>query len=263
MFLFTISYLVASFLVISQLSYTGQAVFPTLTQYWWFIYGSVPFSPEANKWSLGVGFLVLVFSLFGCYQLKNIYKRISSPEILFYIFFIFSFSLETFRIWSAFLLLKNFHYSYSLGVVFSRVVYLGRFFGLLSLLMSSLYSFDINYHKYNLILLIIFLIAFTLAFVAPFDSSIVLSNFLFKLGDEIGIALISMSLALFALVTFLVAGFKKNNNDYILIAIATLIILIGRELLLFSLTPLVIILGVFAFIAGLFMFRYFVDKPFF
>lgn len=223
---------------------------------WWFTYEFLS-SQYIHIWAFLSIFLILVFILISGIMLRILFKKTASPELFFYTIFLFSFSFESFRI------LNIFFYFYQTPLYFcifnSRLVYFGRIFGILSIFCSSLYAVEIKYQKFNILISVSILLALILAYSLPMDSTILLTNFLYRLGDEVGIFFLNYAFVFFIILNFLIAAIKRQKR-FFYIVLAVFIVLSGRELLFFIANPAMIIINLFLIAGGTILFSRQIDK---
>jgi hypothetical protein len=217
-------------------------------QLFWFYYAP---SAEASIWDEAGIVLIYLISFIAFFRLKLLFQKTGSSELFFLEFFIFSLLFEAFKCGS--FVVDYLQWPPVLKIFFVRTVYFGRFFGLLAIFFSSLYAMQLDYQKYNILIGIIALVAFALSISISFDMDNLLSNGLFKLGDEQGLFIMMTALKLFSILTFVVAAFKR---DLALLISASCFLLIGRELLLFTPGPVFIIMGGLFLISGIVLANY-------
>ncbi|MBN1697164.1 MAG: hypothetical protein JW881_06600 [Spirochaetales bacterium] len=229
-------------------------------QYWWFMYEGV----HQNNYHyvfviIGLS-LLLVFSFSMSIIFRSLFKRIASAEVFFFSLFICSLSIESLRLLSLFFhLVWNFNLT---GLITSRIVYFGRFFGLLCFFFSSLYSIEVKYQKYGNLLGGAVILSIIIAYIVPFDTSEFLSTFLYKLGDESGVCMIYSGLSIIIVINFIVATIIRQKR-FLGIVVASLLILAGYTALLFISGPLPLVLEFLALLGGTILFYVQMGKIYF
>jgi hypothetical protein len=219
---------------------------------WWL------FHPGERKpgwlyiWYLAGLFALLLICLVSSFVLTRIYRRTASAEIFFFLFFLYSISFEAIWLWNAIAIVKS--APIFLGITLSKVVHFGRFFGLISLLFSSLYAIEISYQKFPILMLSPILVALALTYVLPIDSSVLMTSFLYKLGDEKSHWIVTLALEVVTVLNYLIAAYRREKNQFVWIATGVFLILLGRELLSFMLGPLTIVLSLVLAVAGIWLF---------
>jgi len=213
----------------------------------WFIYSK---NIDSFVWSQ-LGIVILLILGFCLYiRFKMLFRKTGSAEIFFFEIFLFTFLFEAFR--QVILLLYTYNLPVEFSIFFMRIIYFGRFSGLLAFLVSSLFALDIKYQKYEILIGIISLTSLGFAISIPIESQAILYSGLFKLGDEQGIFIICLTLKAFIVLNFLIASLKRR---YLMIALASFFIILGREFLIFSSSIPLLILGTCIFMAGIFIFH--------
>jgi hypothetical protein len=139
-------------------------------------------------------------------------------------------------------------------VVITRLVLFSRFFGLLCLLVASLYAVGMKYVQYPVLIGGMAVLAFALAGVLPLDTSLYEPTFLYKLGDRQGYLFVRLILALLLVVNFVVAARVRRTRRFAVAALAAFLLFAGRELLQYGIAPLPIVLGAAALIVGFVVF---------
>ena len=191
---------------------------------------------------------LLVFAFIANLGVRKLYRRTDSAELLFLMLFCLSLCLEAWRLGN--LIFPAFGLSQYLNVVITRLVLFSRFFGLLCLLVASLYAVGMKYVQYPVLIGGMAVLAFALAGVLPLDTSLYEPTFLYKLGDRRGFLFVRMILALLMVVNFVVAARVRRNRRFAIAALAAFLLFAGRELLQYGIAPVPILLGTAALIVG-------------
>jgi hypothetical protein len=126
--------------------------------------------------------------------------------------------------------------------------------------MASLCAVEVRYQRFGLLLLAAMLLALMLAYSIPLDSSILLANFLLKLGDEPAVLFAVMAMVLFSLINFFLAAYRRKNRRYLLVALAVAVVLGARDFYLFTASPVRIIVGMVLVPVGVLFFVRQVDR---
>ncbi len=212
----------------------------------WFIYNNPAGNSLWNELSI-VLFYLIGFVAF--LRFKVLFRKTGSSELFFASIFIFSLLFEVFRFGDFFV--RFLGWPQTVSLFFAKSVYFGRILGLLALFFSSLYILQMNYQKYNILVGIIALVSFALTMYVSFDTQTVLTDGLFKLGDEQGLFILLTSLKLLTIVNFVVAGLRR---DAMMLLPAVVLFIVGRELMLFTPGPITLTLGCISLIAGIVLF---------
>jgi hypothetical protein len=195
---------------------------------------------------------LLLFAVLANLGVRTLYRRTDSAELLFIMLFCLSLFLEVWRLGN--LIFQAFGLPQYLNVVVTRVVLFSRFFGLLCLLVSSLYAVAMKYTQYSVLIGGMAVLAFTLAGILPLDTSLYEATFLYKLGDRQGYFFVRLILAALMVINFFVAARLRRSRRFAVAAVAGLFLFVGRELLQYGIAPLPIVLGTALLIVGFVIF---------
>lgn len=195
---------------------------------------------------------LLVFAVLANLGVSTLYRRTDSAELLFLMLFCLSICLEAWRLGN--LVFHALGLSQYLSVVITRLVLFSRFFGLLCLLVASLYAVGMKYVQYPVLIGGMAVLAFSLAAVLPLDTSLYEPTFLYKLGDRQGYLFVRLILALLTVINFVVAARVHRSRRFAVAAAAAFLLFAGRELLQYGIAPLPMVLGTAALIAGFVVF---------
>ncbi len=235
------------FIVIVFLLFTRQPLFEmsknAQAHLFWFIYEH---NAPVSLWDELSIVIIYLISFITFFRFKLLFKKTGSSELFFLNIFIFSLLFEVFKCGSFFV--AYFNWPDAINIFFIRTVYFGRFLGLFAIFFSSLYAFQLDYQKYNILIGIIALVSFALAISVSFETDTLLSNGLFRLGDEQGLFIMMSALKLFSIITFVVAALKR---DVVMLIPAVSFLLIGRELLLFAPGLIFLVLGSVLLLSGI------------
>lgn len=179
--------------------------------------------------------LLVVYSVAGGILLHTFFRKTVSSEMFFFTFFVISMSLEAARIADLLIVAQNAPAYYE--VVVTRAVYFGRFLGVFCLFTSGLYATGIDYQRFEIVLGISLLLAFTLAFSIPVTSVAGAPTLVNRLGSRSQLLSVFFALELFSVLNFLLASFLKRNRDYIWMAAGLFLVIVGKDLLFFLVSP--------------------------
>jgi len=195
---------------------------------------------------------LLAFSLIANLGVRSLYSRTYSPEMLFVMVFAASLSLEAWRL--AIVLAQAWHLGPPLAALLTRLVLLGRFFALLCLLSSSLYAVGMRFSQYGMLIGGMLLVAFSLAWLLPLDTTVVEWDLLYRVGDRRGYLFLRVILGLLVAVNFLVAVRLRRSWRFLLVALAAALLLLGKELATHAAAPLPAAVGLVSLVAGFVLF---------
>jgi hypothetical protein len=194
----------------------------------------------------------LLFAVLANLGVRKLYRRTDSAELLFLMLFCLSLCLEAWRLGN--LVFPTLGLSQYLNVVVTRLVLFSRFFGLLCLLVASLYAVGMKYVQYPVLIGGMAVLAFALAGVLPLDTSLYEPTFLYKLGDRQGYLFVRLILGLLTVINFVVAARTRRSRRFAVAAAAALLLFVGREMLQYGFAPLPVVLGTAALIVGFVIF---------
>jgi hypothetical protein len=203
-------------------------------------------------WSLaGIGSTAL-FSVVGGFGFRRLFRRTSSLEIFFFLTFIVTLSFDGLRILNLLFIMENLSPYY--GTFVTRIIYFGYFLGLISLFASSLYSGNEQYQKMGMVVGLILLFSLALAYTLPVDSTVFHRSLLYRVGGEQYILLVRIGLEILALIGFGRSAFLSGAREQWIICGSIGMVIIGRELLFFLYSPLLIGAGFLLLTGGTFLF---------
>jgi len=197
-------------------------------------------------------FALLVFSLASLAGTRNLLQKTAAPELFFLMLFFLSLTAEHLR--AGILLLQLRAFPARFAVTLTRAVYMGRLFGLLCLLVSSLYAVGFKYSHYSTLIGFLVLLAFTLASILPIDSTRLEPDLLYRLGDPKVYLFVNYVLGFLMLLSFLVARQTRGSRRFLTVALAALLVFLGKELLSRSLSPWSAAGGVLCLVGGTVLF---------
>jgi hypothetical protein len=216
---------------------------------WWFRYREAVSDKEPVAiWRLGAALLCAGLSLFAAFRARSLFRKSSSPVLPFLMLSLFSLGLECLRGGSA--LLFSADSSIALSIVLTRIIYWGRFVGLLGFLIAGLFCIEMKYRKFTFLIGGAFLVGFAMAAYIPMDRTLFLSQLTWKLGDEQGVWFVSMVIAILAVGTSALAAFARHTPRFLWLSAGFLLLLCSRELLFFGTNPAILALGLAAEAGG-------------
>ncbi|MDR0707687.1 MAG: hypothetical protein LBF60_07420 [Treponema sp.] len=182
-----------------------------------------------------------VYALAAIIHIYRFFEKTESPEILYFGFFVLSFSFEACRVMIPFANVKELSSIY-IGAA-GRMLFFGRHLGVFSLLAASVYAtgFNAQEQKYTIIILVSVSVIFAVE--APIDgfswnTALNVTNGYSKLFKPI-----EMSVAAITLTSFLISALTRGSAMYLFISAGVLLAFIGRSFLLNADTWVAPILG--------------------
>lgn len=219
---------------------------------WWFIYrGMSDSSTEtlaAAPWRIGAAIAASVLALLAVLRARTIYRRSPSPIIPFLMMFLLALGLECLRAGTALLVATD--SPISLSVFLTRVIYWGRFVGLLGVLLAGLYGLELRYTKVMVLGGLVLLVSFAMAAYIPVDRTVFLAQLTWKLGDEQSVWFLNLALAALALLTGVAAALVHKGRRTALLAAGVALLLIAREAEFFAVQPVPLAAGLAAQVLG-------------
>jgi len=216
---------------------------------WWFLYrdpgtGAAP----PALWRIGAAAAATLVSLAATLRARAISRRESSPVIPFLMMFFFSLGLECLRAGTAVLFATDGPVSFS--ILLTRVIYWGRFVGVLGLLIAGLYCANLKYRRFFLLAGVVLLVSFAMAAYIPMDRTVFLAQLTWKLGDEQSVWFVNLAIGLLAMFTGAAAGLARRGPRFVRLAIGLVLLVASREFMFFALQPAPLATGLIMQAAG-------------
>ncbi|MGA2478768.1 MAG: hypothetical protein ABSG63_08480 [Spirochaetia bacterium] len=216
---------------------------------WWFLYAEAPHAGyAATLWRIVGAIAAAVMALGAAIRSRRLFRRLSSPLLPFLALFLFCLSFECLRAVTAWLYAADL--SIEAAVILTRVIYWGRFVGLLGLLLGALYCADLKYKKYAVLTGVLLIVSFAMAAYIPIDRTIFLAQFTWKLGDEQGVWFVNLVISFLVVAASASSRLTRGDSRCLLITAGFALLLVARELLFFSLSPLLQGCGLLSLAAG-------------
>jgi hypothetical protein len=227
----------------------GQVVEPVPR--WLLLAGSLQPQPLLVNSLIGI-FSLVAFSLLANLGVRTLYSKTYSPEMLFVMLFAASLALDAWRL--GILLVHGWELGPPLTAILTRLILFGRFFGLLCLLASSLYAVGMRFSQYGVLIGGMGLLAFSLASLLPLDTTLFEPDFLYRVGDRQGYLFLRVILGLLILANFLIAIRLRGSRRFLLVAVAALLLLLGKELVQHGVAPVAAGIGLGMLATGFVLF---------
>ncbi|MDC7241255.1 MAG: hypothetical protein PQJ50_12940 [Spirochaetales bacterium] len=203
-------------------------------QIWWTLYSTETGPGLLKALSLcGQLFFAFVMGMIISRQIK----RNPSAELSFFYLFLFSFSLQLFRLPY---LAEGAGYLTATGGYISRIIYFSRILGLGSLFAASLFSSGLQIQKFGMVFLLVLLTSFTLASILPLNISSVSGSLLNRVAREEYLALFCTAMEVLTVLTYIATARNQGRAEYYRLAFLNLLIIAGYEFLFFLYVPLMI-----------------------
>lgn len=215
-------------------------------QVWWSAQRDA--KPQDLLWVLGALLLVPAGGIVGGALFLVSFRKTAAPEIFLFTVMLLSLAFDAAR--PAYLLLDSYDVPWYFGVVLSRVVYFGRFFGLFCAFGASLFAVGTQYQRLGTILMVAFVLSFSLAYAVQIDSLGFMATLQYRLADGKGIAVLFVALQALAVVNFVAGSYIRGTSDYVFLAIGIALASVGRELTFFPAGPVHVLGGTALLLAG-------------
>jgi hypothetical protein len=188
-------------------------------------------------YTLAVSFLVYFF-----------FEKTQSPEILFFGLFTLSFTFEVLRLM---LPLKELYgFSGVFLILGARLLFFGRFFGVLSLFASSVYAAGFDLQKQGTVVIAIAIAALVVCLGIPIDGFSWDTNLVMVSGYTIILRLAETGILVISVISFLAAAYTKGSREYLVVGLGAFLVFVGRDLLINADTWLTPIPGFIMLCAG-------------
>ncbi len=220
-------------------------------QLWWMLYRIQRSGETLKAWVslMGLGTYSLVFGIFVYRQIR----KNPSAQLAFLYLFIFSFSLSLMRIFP--LIPEGSLPFHQLDKeIITRITYFGRLFGLSSFFAASLFVTGIQIQKFGMILLINTLVSFTISIILPFNTTILTSALIYRVGEEKSLAFFCLTLEILTVLNYFSTAVKHSRNELYRIMFFAVLMLTGFEMVFFIYFPLyvpgmiLLVLGTFFYL---------------
>jgi hypothetical protein len=225
-------------------SYTLYRILTEYGEFFWSDVGAVK--------NAAVSAAFILVSLIAGIVLKSYFKKSTSVEIFFFILFVLSLSFEALRV--ELLLLELTNQPAYFGAIITRIVLFGRIFRILCLFTAGLFATGFTYQKYELFIGLAILIAFTLAGTVAVDTSKMLNELIYDVGNRVEVRVVLIGLSIATVFNFVLGGILHNNRDYLFVSGGAACTVAGLELLSHSLELYLIIPGFVLLIGGIFLY---------
>jgi hypothetical protein len=193
-----------------------------------------------------------LFSLLAVLILYGSFRKTASPEIFFFLLFLLTVGMDGLRALPP--VLRFLRMPVYLDQLVIRFLYLARFFGVFSLFTAGLFANGMQYQKLSIAFGIGLLAAFTLASLLPVADSALQEGGLpgyYHISDVMAVLL---SLRILSILNFTAAWVRNNNRDYLWLSFASLLVLLGNEVMVRGGNPVLRIAAGMALISGTVLF---------
>ena len=211
-----------------------------------------PINTESAVINLSNSAALMVFALVSGIIILRSFRKTSSPEIFFLMVFLLSFFVESLRLVLIYISISGLPFENGMAV--SRIIYFGRYLGVISLFLSGLFSCGIRTQRTEILFGLGAVISLTFAFSIPLDSRGTDFNLIFTNGLEHEFFIGFLIIKILGVWNFFYAGIINNNRNYYIIGLGTLLITAGRELALHFQLPACSSMGLILLVLGTVLF---------
>jgi hypothetical protein len=198
-----------------------------------------PFVTMAMAVVYALGSLILIYYFF---------EKTQTPEILFVALFALSFIFEAARI---FVPLRAAWDLPGISLIITyRILLFGRYFGIFSLFMASVCAAGLEMQKQGTMILIIAIVTLVISLGVPIDSLSWDTSLCMVSGYPGMFRMVEAGAFLITTVSFFISAYSRGSREYITIGVGSILVFLGRSMLLGSdtwITPLpglaVLVLG--------------------
>jgi hypothetical protein len=207
---------------------------------------SAPYVPFVSTAS------VVLYSLISIISIYFLFEKTQAQEILFFSLFVISLAVESIRLIIPLKVLYEFPALYC--VLAARTLIFSRYFGLFSLFASGVCAAGLETQKQRNTIIVIVLTALAIAMGIPVDSLSWDSCLTMLTGYTEMFTIIEGGLLFFTVMSFFIAAYNRSSRDYIFIGIGSLLVFIGRNVLLYADAWLIPFPGLVVLAAGTWFF---------
>jgi hypothetical protein len=158
------------------------------------------------------------------------FEKTQSPEILFFAFFALSFAFEGIRI------IVPVKVVYELPNVYLimnfRLLLFARYFGFFSLFAASLYASGLEVQKQRNIIFVITVAAIMISLGVPIDGLSWDSSLNMISGYPAMFGMVELGIILITMISFFISAYSRGAREYIFIGLGSLLVFLGRNILL-------------------------------
>ena len=190
----------------------------------------------------------VAYSFIAIILIYNFFKKTQCPEILFIGFFVLSMLFELARIVIPLGIISPFPSMYRIAA--SRVLFFGRYFGLFSLFAASVYAAKLDAQKQQNIFLILVLTTLVITLNVPIDSLSWDSTFMLWNGYMSMFLMVELGILAVTILTFFISAYTQSSRSYVYIGIGVFLLLVGRNMLIYSDTWITPVPGLIFLIVG-------------
>jgi len=182
---------------------------------------------------LAVHLTVLLLALYSLASIAVIYfffEKTHAIEMLFVAFFVLSFSIEVFRL--AIPLAQIYDIPSLYLLIASRIILFGRYFGIFSLFAASVHAAGYQSQQQRNAIVVIVVTALFVSLSAPVDTHIWDSSLNVRSGYTSMFPIIEVGVFIITVSSFFVATIPRGSREFLFIGTGSLLVFLGRNILL-------------------------------
>jgi hypothetical protein len=171
-----------------------------------------------------------LYSLITLILIYYFFEKTQCPEILFFAFFVLSFTAEVVRI---LIPLQTVYIISPLYLLMAfRALLFTRYFGIFSLFTASVYAAGLEVQKQRNIILIIMVATMVIAMGVPIDTLSWDSSLSMISGYTSMFRMVEAGVLFITMISFFIAAYSRGAGEYILIGVGSFLVFLGRNILL-------------------------------
>ncbi|MDR2151166.1 MAG: hypothetical protein LBO67_10275 [Spirochaetaceae bacterium] len=187
----------------------------------------------------------MVYALIGSVCIYLYFEKTESPEIFFFSFFVLSTAFEALRVITP-LTVQYTLPSLYLGIAF-KVLFFSRYFGIFSLFVASINAAGMRFKNS---LLMSAIVALLIALKVPVDRLSWNSSLGPIAGMSTTFAVVDVGCIVITILNFFISAYSSGEKNYFFIGAGSLLVFLGKELLINADTLFVPFLGFVLLVAG-------------
>jgi hypothetical protein len=173
---------------------------------------------------------LVLYSVFSMFFIHYFFEKTQSPEILFVGLFAVSFSLETLRLIIPLMNVYEIPSFYALAA--SRINLFGRYFGIFSLFVASVYAVGFEAQRQHYVIIILIATTLIVALGVPIDTQTWDSSLNMINGYVSMFRIIEAGTFLITTISFLIAAWTRGSREFAFIGVGSVLVFLGRNILL-------------------------------
>ena len=207
-----------------------DSLLPDTMSHTWIIWNWDVERSDAN-WSLVAAGVFGLAAAVALIVSARAFRRVSSPELYFFVIMLIALSFEQVRMVQKYLLMLDL--PQYVGMTVTRVIMVGRVMATLSLFAASLYAVGIEYPRIGSITVVLAVLAFLLVYFVPVDTVELDAVLIHRLGWQSSIELVLLCVSILTIGNYVIAGARGHRDRGALVAFSAVAVVLARDLLYF------------------------------